>query len=63
MTSSLPGLALTQPPFNGPEAVIRYLSRYTHRIAISDARILAFDGETVTFRCRNPVTKAGGKPT
>ncbi len=52
-----------KPPFNGPEAVIRYLSRYTHRIAISDARILAFDGSTVTFRCRRPVTKAGDRPT
>ena len=50
-------------PFNGPEAVIRYLSRYTHRIAISDARIIAFDGDTVTIRHRKPVTKAGEKPS
>ncbi len=52
-----------KPPFDGPEAVIRYLSRYTHRIAISDARILAFDGETVTLRHRKPVARAGDKPT
>ncbi len=52
-----------KPPFNGPEAVIRYLSRYTHRVAISDARILAFEGDTVTFRHRKPLTKAAGKPT
>ena len=50
-------------PFNGPDAVIRYLSRYTHRIAISDARIIAFDGDTVTMRHRKPVTKAAGKPS
>ena len=52
-----------KPPFNGPEAVIRYLSRYTHRVAISDARILSFDGDTVTFRCRKPVSKAVSKAT
>ena len=58
-----PWVVYAKPPFNGPEAVIRYLSRYTHRIAISDARILAFDGEIVTFRHRKPVRKADGKPT
>ena len=52
-----------KPPFNGPEAVIRHLSRYTHRVAISDARILSFDGDTVTFRCRKPVSKATAKPS
>ena len=49
-------------PFNGPAAVIRYLSRYTHRIAISDARILAFDGDAVTFRHRRPAARAADKP-
>ena len=42
-------------PFRGPEQVFRYLARYTHRIAISDRRIVAFDGENVTFRHRKPV--------
>ena len=37
-------------PFGGPEAVLAYLSRYTHRIAISNSRLVAFDGATVTFR-------------
>jgi hypothetical protein len=32
-----------KPPFAGPEQVLRYLGRYTHRIAISNARILALD--------------------
>ena len=49
-------------PFNGPAAVIRYLSRYTHRIAISDARIVDFDGEAVTFRHRKPVARSTDKP-
>ena len=57
-----PWVVYAKQPLNGPEAVIRYLSRYTHRIAISDARILAFDGSTVTFRHRKPVTRAGDKP-
>ena len=35
--------------FSGPEAVIAYLGRYTHRIAISNHRILAMDAQTVTF--------------
>jgi hypothetical protein len=40
-------------PFAGPEAVLRYLSRYTHRIAISNTRLVAFDGERVTFRYKD----------
>ena len=33
----------TKPPFAGPEAVLAYLLRYTHRVAISNWRLLAFD--------------------
>ncbi|WP_200944763.1 transposase, partial [Aureimonas sp. Leaf460] len=33
-----------KPPFAGPEAVLAYLSRYTHRVAISSRRITDFDG-------------------
>ena len=36
-------------PVGGPEAVLAYLSRYTHRIAISNSRLIAFDGNGVTF--------------
>ena len=39
-------------PFGGPHHVLRYLARYTHRVAISNARIVAFDGETVTFKVK-----------
>ncbi len=42
-----------KPPFGGPEQVLAYLAAYTHRVAISNHRILAFDGENVTFRYRD----------
>jgi hypothetical protein len=38
-----------KPAFGGGTAVLRYLGRYTHRVAISNHRLLAFDGEHVTF--------------
>ncbi len=40
-------------PFAGPEAVLAYLSRYTHRIAISNSRLVALDGNTVTFKWKD----------
>ena len=40
-------------PFAGPEAVLTYLSRYTHRIAISNRRLTAFDERSVTFRYKD----------
>jgi hypothetical protein len=40
-------------PFAGPRAVLAYLSRYTHRVAISNSRLLKTDGRTVTFRVKN----------
>lgn len=39
-----------KPPFGGPEAVLAYLSRYTHRVAISNSRLISADAETVAFR-------------
>jgi hypothetical protein len=39
--------------FGGASQVLRYLGRYTHRVAISNHRLLAFDGEHVTFRWRD----------
>lgn len=38
-----------KPPFGGPEHVFRYLGRYTHRVAISNHRIVAFADDKVTF--------------
>jgi len=42
-----------KPAFGGPAQVLRYLGRYTHRVAISNHRLVAFDGERVTFRWRD----------
>jgi Putative transposase len=40
-------------PFGGPEAVLAYLSRYTHRVAIANSRLVAFDDAGVTFRWKD----------
>jgi hypothetical protein len=40
-------------PFAGPEAVLAYLSRYTHRVAISNSRLVAMDEQGVTFRWKD----------
>ena len=40
-------------PFAGPQAVLAYLSRYTHRVAISNSRLLAMDEQGVTFRWKD----------
>jgi Putative transposase len=37
----------------GPQPVLRYLGRYTHRVAISNHRLVSFDGEQVTFRWKD----------
>jgi Putative transposase/Transposase zinc-binding domain len=42
-----------KPPFSGPEAVLAYLSRYTHRVAISNRRLISFDEAGVTFRYKD----------
>jgi hypothetical protein len=46
-------------PFAGPEAVLAYLSRYTHRVAISNSRLIAFDGKRVAFKWKD--YRASGK--
>lgn len=40
-------------PFAGPKAVLAYLSRYTHRVAISNRRLIRADANTVTFKVKN----------
>jgi hypothetical protein len=42
-----------KPPFAGPEAVLAYLSRYTHRVAISNSRLIAFDSKGVSFKWKD----------
>ena len=41
-------------PFAGPEAVLAYLARYTHRVAIANNRLIALDGQGVTFKWNIP---------
>jgi len=43
----------SKPPFGGPEYVLQYLGRYTHRVAISNHRLASFTEEQVTFRWRD----------
>ncbi len=40
-------------PFAGPQAVLAYLARYTHRVAISNSRLIALDDRGVTFKWRD----------
>ena len=42
-----------KPPFAGPQAVLAYLSRYTHRVAISNQHLIAYDETGVTFRYKD----------
>lgn len=42
-----------KPPFAGPEQVLRYLSRYTHRVAISNRRLVAADDGGIAFRWKD----------
>jgi Putative transposase len=42
-----------KPPFGGPEQVLKYLARYTHRVAISNGRLLALENGQVRFRWRD----------
>jgi hypothetical protein len=48
-------------PFAGPQAVLAYLSRYTHRVAISNSRLIALDEHGVTFRWKDYRVKDGAK--
>ena len=48
-------------PFGGPEAVLAYLSRYTHRVAISNHRLIGADADTVAFRWKNYRIKRGDR--
>ena len=49
----------SKPPFAGPRQVLRYLGRYTHRVAISNHRLVALDHDHVTFRWND---RARGNP-
>ena len=50
-----------KPPFGGPEAVLAYLSRYTHRVAISNHRLVTADAGTVAFKWKDYRIKRGDR--
>jgi hypothetical protein len=43
----------SKPPFGGPAHVLEYLGRYTHRVAIANQRLVAYDGDSVTFHWKD----------
>jgi hypothetical protein len=51
-------VVFAKPPFGGPERVLAYLSRYTHRVAIANSRLLALEHGKVSFRWKD--YRAGG---
>ena len=53
MLSNKKWYVYAKPPFGSPQHVLRYLGRYTHRMAISNHRITAFDGKRVSFLWRD----------
>jgi Putative transposase/Transposase zinc-binding domain len=48
-------------PFGGPAAVLAYLSRYTHRVAIANSRLVTFDGKRVTFKWKDYRAKSDAR--
>ena len=49
-------VSYAKPPFAGPESVYQYLGRYTHRVGLSDHRLISVTDEAVTFRTRGDDT-------
>jgi hypothetical protein len=49
-------------PFAGPAAVLAYLSRYTHRVAISNSRLVSMDGSSISFRWKDYRAKGRTRP-
>jgi hypothetical protein len=54
---SLRWVVYCKPPFGGPDQVLRYLGAYTHRVAISNRRLVSFVEDKVTFRWRDSAHK------
>lgn len=54
-------IVYAKSPFGGPEAVLAYLSRYTHRVAISNHRLVSADADTVAFRWKDYRIKRGDR--
>jgi hypothetical protein len=58
---SVDWVVYAKPPFGGPAAVVKYLGRYTHRIAIANSRIIALSDTHVTFRWKDYADKNRSK--
>ena len=54
-------MVYAKQPLGGPAQVLEYLGRYTHRVVISNERILGMDGNSVRFRVRDSVNGNGKK--
>jgi len=52
-TKKIDWVVYAKRPFAGPESVLTYLSRYTHRIAIANSRLISANKNTVTFKCKD----------
>jgi hypothetical protein len=52
----------SKPPFGGPQYVLQYLGRYTHRVAISNHRLVSCTDQKVTFRWRDSAHNNEQKP-
>ena len=57
----IPWVVYVKEPFAGPEQVLRYLSRYTHRVAISNRRLLSADDGGIAFRWKDYRTEGPGR--
>ena len=58
-TRRIDWVVYAKPPFAGPAQVLAYLGRYTHRVAISNSRLVSIDGDRVTFRWKD--YRTGGR--
>jgi hypothetical protein len=61
--SQIDWVVYAKEPFAGPKAVLAYLSRYTHRVAISNSRLIHFDAQNVTFRVKDYRVRGSGRHT
>ena len=61
--SKIDWVVYAKEPFAGPKAVLAYLSRYTHRIAISNSRLIRFNADSVTFKVKNYRVNGAGRRT
>jgi hypothetical protein len=51
--TATPWMVYSKPPFGGPEQALQYLARYTHRIAITNNRLVRMEGDQVVFRWKD----------